>query len=60
MTNRQFIFEVSLRVFLAAAFFATMFHLHRRGNMLQQAAYFEGRYGLDHDTAVRLAASEVR
>lgn len=43
---------------LTAACFGWLAWMHHRQPVLERAAYLEGRYGLDHSTAMEFARKE--
>ena len=60
MTDRQFYFQVGLHLFALVVAFAVYFAIYAAQPILERAAYLEGRYDLDHSTALRYALAEVR
>lgn len=45
-------------ILLTVAYFAFLGWLRARQPLLERAAYLEGRYGLDHSTAMEFARKE--
>lgn len=60
MTDRQLYFCAMFQVAIVCAFFAILFAMKSYFAFVERAAYLEGRYGLDHATAMMYAEQEVR